>query len=65
MPTNYNIDVYDGGIGSGVGWNNNDPVTAETYTIVDQDDDGQLEVGDTINGEVILNLYDCECGIAA
>jgi hypothetical protein len=58
MPTNYNIDVYDGGIGSGVGWYNNDPVTAETYTIVDQDDDGQLEVGDTINGEVILNLYD-------
>ena len=58
MPTNHGIWVYDGGIGTSIGWNANQPVTAEAFAIVDQDDDGQLEVGDTINGEAILHLND-------
>lgn len=58
MPTNHTIEGYDRAGGPLVDILPGATFTPETYTIIDQDDDGELEAGDTLNGEVIIIVQD-------
>lgn len=54
MPTSYTdqaypVDIFNVNVG--------DALTVTTITLVDTDDDGLIEVGETINGFTITNVY--------